>query len=202
MSEGWILLYRQLTDSWVWQEKPFGVGQAWVDLLLLASWKERKARDGDQIRTRERGSVNVSKKWLADRWGWSRQKVDRILQLWEKDKMVEIESSSKGTHIRVINWDTFQKVPENRATNRAPLAPSPATDPEESRAAKRASNGHQMGIERASNGHMINKEIKEKTYVRTERRDQDPPSKEEVERRLAALRARRDQVDKEWRNKE
>ena len=149
MNDGWILLYRQITDSWVWQEKPFGVGQAWVDILLLASWKERKAREGDQIRTRERGSVNVSKKWLAERWGWSRQKVDRILSLWEKDHMVEIKSTNNGTHLRVINWDTFQKVPENRATKRAPLTPTAATDPEETRATERASSGHRAGIGRA-----------------------------------------------------
>ena len=49
---------------------------------------------------------------------------------------------------------------------------------------------------------MINKETTDNNILTTERRDPAPPSKEEVERRLAALRARRDQVNRKWRNQE
>ena len=34
---GWIKTYRSILKHWIWEEKPFSKGQAWIDMLLLAS---------------------------------------------------------------------------------------------------------------------------------------------------------------------
>ena len=63
----------------MWEDKPFARGQAWLDLLLLASWKDNDFwKRGIHIQQPE-GTVAVSVKGLADRWGWSRGKVDKFL---------------------------------------------------------------------------------------------------------------------------
>ena len=60
--------------------KTFSRGQAWIDLLLLA-----KFRDGSFYQPerksgrRKKGHVYRSISSLADRWGWSRKKVDHFL---------------------------------------------------------------------------------------------------------------------------
>ena len=42
--ESWIKVFRNIEKSWLWEERPFSRGQAWIDLLLLA-----KFRDGSFI---------------------------------------------------------------------------------------------------------------------------------------------------------
>ena len=33
-ASGWIKVSRAIQEHWVWDEKPFSKGQAWIDLLL------------------------------------------------------------------------------------------------------------------------------------------------------------------------
>lgn len=74
--ESWIKVFRNIEKSWLWEERPFSRGQAWIDLLLLA-----KFRDGSFINRRgnlvdaKKGHVYRSISSLADRWGWSRKKA-------------------------------------------------------------------------------------------------------------------------------
>lgn len=185
---GWIILARSLTDSWVWEEKPFGTGQAWVDLLLLASWKDRKKPEAGEIRIIEKGSVDVSKTWLAARWGWSRQKVDRFLRLLERDDMATVETTNKGTHIRLLNWDKFQEPPKKRATKRTTKPLEISTGSGDSRATNGTTSGQRVGNEWATNGHIITKEKKDKSFL----------TKEKEEER-AAIRETMEQASSSWR---
>ena len=45
----------------------------------------------------KRGNVYRSKLWLADRWGWSRGKVDRFLNILEKENMIQENRVRIGT---------------------------------------------------------------------------------------------------------
>ena len=38
--EGWIKLHRSISDNDLWTSEPFSRGQAFVDLILLASHKD------------------------------------------------------------------------------------------------------------------------------------------------------------------
>jgi len=40
--KGWIRVYRSIQEHWLWQEKPFSKGQAWLDLLLSANHQDSK----------------------------------------------------------------------------------------------------------------------------------------------------------------
>ncbi|WP_217269828.1 hypothetical protein [Finegoldia magna] len=37
MAYGWISIHRKIQDDWLWEEKPFSKGQAWIDLLLMVN---------------------------------------------------------------------------------------------------------------------------------------------------------------------
>lgn len=84
--KGWIYLHRSLVDHWLWNDKPFSKGQAWVDLLLLANYEDVKIPYKGEVVTCERGVVNRSITFLADRWGWSRKKQRHSFGYWKVTK--------------------------------------------------------------------------------------------------------------------
>ena len=75
MKGGWIRVYRQLQDHWLWAGGRFTKGQAWIDLLLSANHRDRQTRLGNQLITVKRGQVLVSQRQLVSRWGWARTAV-------------------------------------------------------------------------------------------------------------------------------
>ena len=35
--KGFVGVHRSLQEHWLWDEKPFSKGQAWIDLIMLAN---------------------------------------------------------------------------------------------------------------------------------------------------------------------
>lgn len=108
MNEGYIKLYRQLRDNPLWQEKPFTRGQAWVDLIMLANYKDVKTVIKGQVVVIKRGQLLRGEDSLADEWGWSRGKVRRFLTQLEKEKMCSRNGTPLGTLISIENYEGFQ----------------------------------------------------------------------------------------------
>ena len=108
MGQGWISIHRQIQENWVWQDKPFSQGQAWIDLLLMANHSENKFALGNEIITVEAGSFITSELKLMERWGWSKTKVRRFLTLLTSDGMITKKSDCKKTTINIVNYRVFQ----------------------------------------------------------------------------------------------
>lgn len=71
MAKGWVVIYRSIMDNPLWEDKPFSRGQAWIDMILLASHKDTEFYfDGDMVSI-EKGQIITSKRKLGDRWGRS-----------------------------------------------------------------------------------------------------------------------------------
>lgn len=92
--ESWIKVFRNIEKSWLWEEKPFSKGQAWIDLLLLAKFRDESfiSRRGNLVEGK-RGNVYKSISSLADRWGWSRKKVDHFFNQLEADNMIKVNKN-------------------------------------------------------------------------------------------------------------
>lgn len=108
MAKGYITIHRSIEDNWLWKEKPFSKGQAWIDLILLANHAEVKKPVGDSITVFQKGCVYRSISFLADRWGWDRKKVKRFLDVLQSDQMVTVNSTRGGTTITLINYGKYQ----------------------------------------------------------------------------------------------
>ena len=106
--QGFIKLYRTVTECWVWDDKPFSKGQAWIDLLLLANHADAKAPAGNEIVDVKRGQSLRSILDMADRWGWSRKKVSNFLNTLQTDGMIEQKRTTKYTLITIVNYDLYQ----------------------------------------------------------------------------------------------
>lgn len=109
MSEkGFIKLDRQLMEHALWQEKPFDRARAWVDLLMMANYKDHDVIRKGKLEHRKRGEVNTSIGYLAQRWGWSENKVRRYLRLLSGSGMCHTNGSADGSTIRIENYTKFQ----------------------------------------------------------------------------------------------
>lgn len=108
MSKGWIKLDRQMTEHWLWKDKPFSYAQAWVDLLLKANHKPAKILIKNCLVELKRGDQARSERTLENDWGWSRGKVRRFLVLLKNDHMIEQRVVPVTSIITICNYDSFQ----------------------------------------------------------------------------------------------
>ena len=105
---GWIKLHRDIMKHWLWEDKPFSKGQAFIDLLLLTDASDKKKLYRGEIVELKRGDVNRSIQELSIRWGWSRGKTKRFLNILETDGMITVKSDTKRTVITVENYSRYQ----------------------------------------------------------------------------------------------
>lgn len=115
---GWIKIDRDIFDCFLWQEKPFSYGQAWVDLLLLANYEDKKTIYKGEVITCKRGDVNFSISYLANRWGWSRKKAKNFINILESDEMVATKVSTHRTTITIVNYGKFQNLGTTKDTTK------------------------------------------------------------------------------------
>ena len=119
--EGAHPIHRSVLDHWVWKDKPFALGQAWVDLILLANHTDSKAVLRGRVYEVRRGQVFRSKLVLGERWGWSRGRVKRFLTLLEKNEMINQQAGQHATFITLLNYDRFHhEAFKKRTTDGAP----------------------------------------------------------------------------------
>lgn len=114
MKQGWVPVKRQIQEHWLWKDKPFSQGQAWIDLIMLANYEDKKMPYKGEIITCERGMVNLSISYLANRWGWSRDKTRRFLKLLESDGMVTVIATTHRTTITLENYGIYNDVPTTK----------------------------------------------------------------------------------------
>lgn len=112
-NKGWIRLWRQLQEHWLWLEKRrFSRAEAWIDLLLSASYKEHEVLKGNRVITVKRGQVLTSQVNLAVKWRWARKSVYSFLKLLKRDFMLHIETVKgidKGfTLLTIGNYPKYQ----------------------------------------------------------------------------------------------
>ncbi|MBR5583144.1 MAG: hypothetical protein IKW21_01300 [Lachnospiraceae bacterium] len=124
MEQGWISVYRRLQDHWLWEDKPFSKGQAWIDLIMLANHEDKKISYKGEIITCKSGDVNRSILQLSKRWGWGRDKTRKFLALLEADGMVTVNATKHRTTITIENYGVYRHKP---ATKRQPNGNQSAT---------------------------------------------------------------------------
>ena len=109
MQQGWIKLYRKLSQSDFWLSEKFSRPQAWIDLLLLANHAPGYIRKRGIKIIIKRGEIGYSERELAKRWHWSRGKVRRYLCELKSDSKIEIK-----TVPQTVPQNDPQTVPQNK----------------------------------------------------------------------------------------
>ena len=109
MHRGYIKFWRCCQDNSLYFEDKFSRWQAWQDLILLANWEDGVYLKRSVKFEVKRGMLAWSTKGLADRWGWSRSKVDRFLKYLENEHQIEHQKNTITTLITIINYDKYQE---------------------------------------------------------------------------------------------
>ena len=109
-SKGWVLLFRSIRDSWIWNKKPYSIGQAWIDLILDVNHDNGKFYLNGKLKTIKRGQKWTSVRTLAERWGWQNKAVINFLKALEDDGMITRDTTTAGTLLTIVNYGKFQDV--------------------------------------------------------------------------------------------
>ena len=105
---GWIKIHRQIQNCLIWDDKPFNMASAWIDLLLLANHEDKETIFDKKPILVKRGQRITSVRELSARWGWGKDKTLRFLRLLEREKMIVKDSDSRKTLITIVNYGFYQ----------------------------------------------------------------------------------------------
>jgi len=108
MERGYIKLHRRLQENKLWLSDPFTRGQAWVDMLLLANYKEGWIRKRGILVTVNRGQLGWSEVALGKRWKWSRGKVRRFFRELKKSENIVHQKDNVTSLITIVNYGQYQ----------------------------------------------------------------------------------------------
>jgi len=109
-----------MQNHWLWNDKPFSKGQAWMDLLMMANHQENKFLLGNELIEIQRGSFITSELKLMEGWGWSKTKLRNFLKLLVKDEMIIKKTDKKKTTLTICNYNDYQTSENYKETTKEP----------------------------------------------------------------------------------
>ena len=126
MSEGWISLHRGWRNNPIFRGE-FSRADAWVWLIESASWKPTRTRIKGETVELARGELTFSQRFLAEKWGWSKSRVDRFIAELRQESMIETRSKIGATAghnagqgqciITICNYAKYQDVAQPKRGN-------------------------------------------------------------------------------------
>ena len=126
MSEGWICLHRGWRDNPLFKGE-FSRADAWVWLIENACWKPTRTRIKGDVVELQRGELTFAQRFLAEKWGWSKSRVDRFIADLREESMIETRSKIGATAghnagqgqciITICNYAKYQDVADGQRGN-------------------------------------------------------------------------------------
>lgn len=121
MAYGWISIHRKIQDNIIWNDKPFNRGAAWIDLLMLANHEDKKIIFNGSTVEIKRGEKITSLRKLSERWGWSRGKTKKFLNLLKDENMIEFKTDHQKTTYKIVNYNVYQNEDLYKRATEKPL---------------------------------------------------------------------------------
>ncbi len=109
-----IITITDILNHWIWQDKPFAKGQAYMDLLLLSANSQSHTIFRNSIHKVESGQIVTSENELCKRWEWSRTKLRSFLKLLEEASMIELTRDKSKTLITIFHNPVISKSNESK----------------------------------------------------------------------------------------
>lgn len=204
--KGFLPLARQIQDNWLWSDKPFARGQAWIDLLILANFDDGKVMSKGVLVDVQRGQVFRTIKFLANRWGWNVKKVRVFLETLERESMVTTQGLTNGTLITIENYAFYNNKGQTKGI-------SDDTTEDTSKGQQKASQGSHKNKNKKNNKNdndylNTRSEVKEESepvdnfapwnphqaFIDANRREKNEWGRMSVEERRAIIKKRSDEV--------
>lgn len=108
---GWIKIYREITQHWIFQDaEKF---KWWIDMIFLASYEDNRVLVGNHLVSLKRGQFIASIAFLVKRWNTGKDKVINFLKLLQVDGMIDKVTDNNVSIITICNYESYQDVPDN-----------------------------------------------------------------------------------------
>lgn len=114
MSGGWVKEHRSVWSHPLFEGHEFSPREAWLWLIKEAAIEPKTVRVAGRMVELQRGELTHSIRFLAEKWQWSKSRVDRFLAVLRDEGMIKIRDSSgtaRGTAqsvITVCNYEEYQ----------------------------------------------------------------------------------------------
>ena len=105
---GWIKLNRSIQDSFIWSFDHPQYGLAWIDMLMLANYKDKQIIFNGKLQTIKRGSFVTSIVKLSERWRMNRRTVKNFLDVLKSDGMITYVCTRQCTTVCIVNYEKYQ----------------------------------------------------------------------------------------------
>lgn len=119
MTTGYIPISRKLFEGQFWnEERQYSRFEAWLDLIQQARFEDGTKIIGYMEIFVERGEVAASLRYMGEKWGWSKTKVDNFLAFLIKRKMVTKRTDKKTgiTIVTLTNYDQYNVTSKDQRT--------------------------------------------------------------------------------------
>ncbi len=160
----------------IYLQKPFSFGHAWIDLILLANFADANEVDGFDLVMVKRGQVRQSLRWFADRWGWSKDKVEKYFDLLVKDGKITRENLKGKTALTIEKYSFFQGGADRGKTERRQTTDRQQTE------ARQSTDTAQTEVRHKTETFLCNKKNKNIKNVKKDKKENPlTPFREEAE---------------------
>jgi hypothetical protein len=107
---GVFAVSRAVFDHDCFANEPYTEREAWMWLISSAVWKAKTVRIGKFVANLKRGQAAYSVRFLADKWQWSKSRVDRFLGRLENRDMIGTQTGTGITIVTINNYNQYQRV--------------------------------------------------------------------------------------------
>lgn len=123
---GFFLMHRGWRDNPIFKGE-FSRGDAWLWLIENACWEPSRVRIKGKTVELQRGELSFAQRFMAEKWGWSKSRVDRFLADLRDENMIETRSKNGATEnhaagqgqciITICNYVKYQGWQERERDN-------------------------------------------------------------------------------------
>jgi hypothetical protein len=105
---GTVNISRDIWDDTAFKAQPFTEREAFMWLVMEASWKPREKRVGSVVVSLDRGQLATSLRFMGEAWDWPKSTVDRFLKRLEKRDMIGTADGTGVTVITIRKYNEYQ----------------------------------------------------------------------------------------------
>jgi hypothetical protein len=105
---GTVNIARSLFQDDAFKTQPYTEREAFMWLVMEASWRDRTKRVGNITVELKRGQLAASIRFMAEAWQWEKSTVDRFLKRLEKRDMIGTDCGTGLNVITVCKYNDYQ----------------------------------------------------------------------------------------------
>ena len=123
---GYTKQHRDRFNHPLFSSGPWCRGYAWDWMVAQATWKSKRVEIKGKFVTLERGQLSFSVRFMAEKFGWSKDQVSRFLARLKTETMIETSTATGQVVITICNYSKYQDAEEGTATTpETPIATAP-----------------------------------------------------------------------------